>query len=151
LDSFLACHRHLIKLSGQKVRSPDRFDLPTLDIDPLDHIKEWIIDHRILKRLVAKHVSIKMATPIGLGTLTDLIERPELPIQERAPLSGITYLHVHITNKPWLQVLAQLASSFDYRSYPNLAELRLELNLETHRPRLRSKPTPAAPMNVCIR
>ncbi|KAK0541893.1 hypothetical protein OC846_006909 [Tilletia horrida] len=92
-----------------------------------------------------------MATPIGLGTLTDLIERPELPIQERAPLSGITYLHVHITNKPWLQVLAQLASSFDYRSYPNLAELRLELNLETHRPRLRSKPTPAAPMNVCIR
>ncbi|KAK0544866.1 hypothetical protein OC846_005898 [Tilletia horrida] len=129
LDSFLACHRHLIKLSVQKVKFPDRFDLPALDIDSLDHIKEWIIDHRILKRLMVKHPSIKMATPIGLSTLSDLIDVPELPIQERVPMSGITYLHIYITNEPWLQVLAQLASSFDYRSYPNLAELRLALNV----------------------
>ncbi|KAK0543561.1 hypothetical protein OC845_006061 [Tilletia horrida] len=129
LDSFLAHHRHLVKLSVQEIRNADEFDRPALDIDALGHVKEWTIDYRVLLKLLAKHPSIRMATPTGISTLADLVVSPEQPIEKRVPLRSLTYLHVYLTDAPWLQVLGQLATAFDYRTFPNLAELRLGLNL----------------------
>ncbi|KAK0543562.1 hypothetical protein OC845_006062 [Tilletia horrida] len=130
LDSFLAVHPHVVKLKVQKPRVPGEDDLQDEDaITALDYLKDVTVDIRLLKKLLAKSQSIKMATPIDISTLADLILCPEQPIEKRVPLAGLTYLDVEVKEEPWLQVLGQLATAFDYRTFPHLSELRLGLNL----------------------